>query len=199
MKRNYQFILLLIAVVSVGILSAHAQRVSPEDFLKASLEAKRISDTADKLDSDALEYCGSTHRALVTSSDVQEAVATYLLKPRQRVPDDVPASNAWMVRNRISGVLHFVVINAIQCATQADARKGARDAASRAMSIAANLASAMQILGGLALQQTKWQRENRLNLLLTLAKAQSRESIPKLYCVRLLRWKRLPKPPIALK
>jgi hypothetical protein len=138
--------------------------VSPEDILKASLDAKKLSDAADKLDSDALQYCGSTHHALVTSSDVEESITAYLLKPGRRIPETELASNVWMVRNRVSGVLYFVVLNALQCASQADSRKGARDAASRAMDIAANLGSARETLGGLALQQTKWQEGGPLGL-----------------------------------
>jgi hypothetical protein len=165
MMGSHRYILLPIVIVSVGIsLSAQAQRVSSEDILKATLDAKKVSDAADQLDSDALEYCGSTHRALVTSSDVEESVTTYLLKPGRRVPETMLASNVWMVRNRVSGVLHFVILNALQCASQADSRKGARDAASRAMNIAANLGSAREILGGLALQQTQWQERGLLGL-----------------------------------
>jgi hypothetical protein len=165
MKGNRRHILLAIVIVSVGIgLCAQARKVSPEDILKASLDAKKVSDAADKLDSDAIEYCGSTHRALVTSSDVEESVAAYLLKPGRRVTETMLASNIWMVRNRVSGVLHFVVLNALQCASQADSRKGARDAATRAMDIAAHLGSAREILGGLALQQTQWQEGGALGL-----------------------------------
>ncbi len=165
MTSNHRHILLPIVIVSFGIsLSAQARRVSPEDILKASLDAKKLSDTADGLDSDALQYCGSTHRAPVTSSDVEESITAYLLKPGRRIPETELASNVWMVRNRVSGVLHFVVLNALQCASQADSRKGARDAASRAMDIAANLGRAREILGGLALQQTQWQEGGPLGL-----------------------------------
>jgi hypothetical protein len=157
--------LLLLMVISVGLeLSAQVQSVSPEHVLRAALDVKRVADAADKLDSDALEYCGSTHRAAITSSDVEESISEYLLKPGQLVPDTLPASNVWMVRNRISGVLHFVVLNALECATQADSRKGAREAAVRAMDIAANLGRARENLGALALQQTKWQEGEPLAL-----------------------------------
>lgn len=149
-------LLLLAASLGSG-LPAQTQRVSSEDVLNATFDVKKATDAADKVDSDALQYCGSTNRALATSSDVEESTSEYLLKPGQHVGETVLASHVWMVRNRASGVLHFVILNALECDSQAESKKGAREVAARAMDVAASLGKARETLGYLALQLTKWQ------------------------------------------
>jgi hypothetical protein len=150
-------VLLLLLASHGSNLSAQVSDVSPEDVLKAAFDVRKASDVADKTDADAIEYCGSTHRALVTSSDVEESISEYLLKSGQHVGETVLASNVWTVRNRASGVLHFVILNALECDSQAGSKRGSREVGARAMDAAANLAKARETLGHLALQLTKRQ------------------------------------------
>jgi hypothetical protein len=127
--------------------------VKTEDVVRAAFEVMKAAQVADGIDAEAVERCDATHRAKVASSDVEEAISRYLLRPGQYVPAAVPASNVWLVRKPSSAALHALILNWLLCEGRVDLR--ARDTARRAARAATALASARESLALLALRMTQ--------------------------------------------
>ena len=147
-------------VISAGVLlfTAGSPGATSDDIARAALEMKKAAEAADRLEPNGEQVCNWA-APVATSSDMEQAIARYLVAPSSSIPENIRASRLWRVSLVASDITNRLRVRVSECATILRYEGNTRSTYVKASEALAALESAQEKFDNLAFEKTLQQEE----------------------------------------